>query len=175
MFADKKKEMELRILGLFEVKSEKLTISDPCYERGTWCQGELENVQNGKWAGLALYGKTDWGSRVWELRAVHADYPIDSKISEKTEIHVGVDSGQAGIFDSMNFRGGEDAYGDAGWYDECCNATNGANQGGIIDGGVVTSSGFGDGGYDCYVARDNGKIVAVKVIFIADEELEVNE
>lgn len=164
------KQTELRVLGTFEVKSGKLIVSDPCYSRGTWCQGDLENVRTGKWTGLSVYGKTDWGNRVWEVRAVHADYPIDLAISEKTDLHVGVDSGQAGIFDAEKFAGGEDSYGDGGWYDECCNLTNSASQGGILAGGVVTSSGFGDGVYECFITRDNGKIVAAKVVFVMREE-----
>lgn len=163
------KETALHDLGNFEVTSEKLMVSDPCYNLGTWCQGILENVRNGKWRGLSVKGKTDWGNRVWEVRAVHSDYSVDIAMSEKMNIDVGVDSGQAGFFDLSHFKGGQDEYGDGGWYDQCCDLTLGPA------GGVVTSSGFGDGSYRCYVARDNGQIVAAKIVFVLREEEYVDE
>jgi hypothetical protein len=37
--------------------------------------------------------------------------------------------------------------------------------------GVATASGYGDGGYSCYVARDKtGKIVAARIVFISEED-----
>lgn len=39
--------------------------------------------------------------------------------------------------------------------------------------GVVSSSGFGDGGYDLYVKNDeNGMAIAAEIVFISEEELE---
>lgn len=47
----------------------------------------------------------------------------------------------------------------------------------VSDGGIlkekafVSSSGYGDGGYNCYTKKnEDGKIIAAKVIFIEDEE-----
>ena len=39
-----------------------------------------------------------------------------------------------------------------------------------IDGkGYVSSAGYGDGGYECYVSKnEDGKIIAIKVIYIED-------
>jgi hypothetical protein len=37
-----------------------------------------------------------------------------------------------------------------------------------LTGGIVSTSGYGDGGYVCYVAKYNKEIVAVKVIFIGN-------
>ncbi len=47
-------EMEL---GSFEVVSGQLIISDPCYKRGIWCAGTLENVRNGEWNAKVAYEK----------------------------------------------------------------------------------------------------------------------
>lgn len=39
--------------------------------------------------------------------------------------------------------------------------------------GVASSSGYGDGGYDCFIRRDHeGRIVAAKIVFIGDESEE---
>jgi len=159
-------------LGTFNVDSGKLVVSDPCYSPGTWCAGALGNVKNGIWKGFVQKGKTDWGNRCWSVQAVHLDhYSQNMGFSEKTDITVGVDSGQAGIYDVAKFGGGQDEYGDGGWYDNACETTLSALGAGVLDGGVVSSSGFGDGAYDCYVSRDNsGQIVGVKVVFIRIED-----
>jgi hypothetical protein len=34
--------------------------------------------------------------------------------------------------------------------------------------GVISSSGYGDGCYQCLVARDRGEVVAAKIVFIGD-------
>lgn len=44
-----RKEIEHISLGTFEVTSDKLVISDPCYHLGTWCMGTLSNVEPGLW------------------------------------------------------------------------------------------------------------------------------
>ena len=37
----------------------------------------------------------------------------------------------------------------------------------------MSSSGYGDGGYDCYIAREqNGYIVAIRIEYIPEEEEE---
>ena len=35
----KKPKIESVTLGTFEVTGDKLVVSDPCYELGTWCMG----------------------------------------------------------------------------------------------------------------------------------------
>lgn len=164
-------------LGTFQVTSEKLIVSDPCYDLGTWCAGTLTNVKNGTWKGFVDRGKTDWGNRCWAVSAFHENF--SSKTTRCTELmsfEVGVDSGQAGIFDAAEYHGGEDDYGDGGWYDQVCNLTLDSKlSAGVLDGGVVSSSGFGDGGYQCHVARDNGQIVGVKITFISSGDFVDNE
>lgn len=166
-----------RDLGTFEVKSGRLVVSDPCYSRDTWCQGVLENVKNGTWRAFVLKGETDfgWGNRCWELIAMHKDHcsvvPFDfMDMTIKADFEVGVDSGQAGIFDEAEFRGGEDEYGEGGWYDLACSKTlDTENHAGVMPGGAVSSSGFGDGGYECYVTKHKKEIVGVKIVFITPD------
>jgi hypothetical protein len=164
-------------LGTFEVKSGKLVVSDPCYERGTWCHGILEGVKNGKWvAGVSHSDERGWGIRNAELLVQHEEVKrlIDLRWREAT-FEVGVDSGQAGIFcDSVYPQSKCGEYGDdSSFYGQCCNATlNTLHSADTVEGGVVSSSGFGDGGYVCeYAKNKQNEIVAVKVTFIGEEEL----
>ncbi len=227
--------------------SDKVVVSDPCYTRGTWCMGTLDNVKPGPYRTSLTY--TDqtagWGTRVAELIVAHETHIVnDRTVSdnwEKTDIHVGVDSGQAGVFcDTIYPQGETGEYDEKGsFYSECCNATLGEgyenqqrwhdlsrelesnkrgdrykeialevledmkgyytqevyemrktaletgvmpprpewNQGNtVFDKGFVSSSGFGDGGYECFIQKDeDGKIVAIKIVFISDEDFEDEE
>ena len=172
--------------------SDKVVVTDPCYTRDTWCMGFLENVKPGNFTPTLEY--EDQEERVRELMIVHeSESYISPARWEKQDFEVGVDSGQAGIFcDSLYPQGETGDYGDkTTFYGACCNATLGEgyegiqewarkggkgprpewNQGDTVFGkGVVSCSGYGDGGYECFVARDsNGQIIAIKIEFIPED------
>lgn len=209
-------------VGYFDVRSDQLVVSDPCYDLDTWCAGILKNPKKGKW--FASVEKSDqggWGNRVAELFACHEDFKGKSQwnyfLFDRCDFEVGVDSGQAGIFDLPVFRDkelkkphlqvGHKEYNDRpflrlleinntlpggdeekkkieqelsrppqttfDWYEMCCDKTLGNQSAGTIPGGVVSSSGFGDGGYTAYCAKDDvGQIIAVKVVFIDESDME---
>jgi len=164
-------------LGTFEVEEGTLIVSDPCYNLGLWCQGEIQNTKLGTWNAYARHGKSHFGdNRVWELVIIHQNYPesLTSKMTEDTDIDVGVDSGQAGFFDKNTFHGGEDSWGEDGWYDLCCRTTlDTTKSAGVINGGCVSSSGYGDGGYSCFVTRDGtSEVIGAKIIFISKDDEE---
>lgn len=183
--------------------SRRVVVSDPCYTRDTWCMGFLENVKPGKYKPILTY--TDetggWGERVAEVAVFHesAGYISDSRW-EKADFEVGVDSGQAGIFSDYIYPTGKDTgeYDDkTSFYGACCEATLGEGYkkfsewaekgqkgtcpewlrgGTILNEGVVSSSGYGDGEYECYFAQNtNGEIVAIKIVFIQEEEVEEDD
>ena len=195
----------------------KVMVSDPCYGLGTWCQGVLENVLPGNYKCYVEYSdEVDWGERVAAIEVRHQDYD-DVVPMDREDFEVGVDSGQAGIFDYDYYAryhtdSKERDHVDDGWYDRvgdltCVNVKNPnyeefnwdaddcynryreyiktekcwpyiqkltANP---IDGlGFVSSSGFGDGGYTCWTAREEGgHIVAIRVEFIAEYDEEEEE
>jgi len=154
-------------LGKFNVTSGKLRVTDPCYDKGTWCSGTID-VPNGEWdAYLELSDEGSWGTRVASIQIIKDNSPT-SAAWELTNIDVGVDSGQAGFFDESFYP---DQPGLTSFYNKVCKLTTGREQGGIIDGfGAVSSTGYGDGGYKCYVARnDANEIVSAKIVFIDDE------
>lgn len=162
-------------VGEFNIKSGKVFVSDPCYSRGTWCMGELDNVQNGKWqAEVIAVDEGMCGTRNGALIASYGNRQISKSCPnwKKQNFEVGVDSGQAGIFDDAGFKSEDDDYGNTNsWYRRCCDLTSNKKCAGIIEkSGVVSSSGFGDGSYDCYVIKKGKKIVAIKIDFCLDAE-----
>lgn len=155
----------------------KVMVSDPCYGLGTWCQGVLKDVLPGNYNCKVEYSDEGmWGIRVAAIEVRHQDYdnfiPMDME-----NFDVGVDSGQAGIFDYDYYAKYHDScdvrpHVDDDWYDRVGDITLSRDSAGTIDGfGFVSSSGFGDGGYGCWTAREkNGYIVAIRVEFITEDE-----
>ncbi len=180
-------------LGEFDITSGTVIVSDPCYSLGTWCQGKLENVKKGKW--MAFCHKADiehWGNRVTVLTAMHKDLYISKDGTEIEMIplnfNIGVDSGQCGIFDIDVFKNNNavfhvdnpDKQKDLGfedepWYEQCCHITLSDLGAGVVPGGTVSSSGFGDGSYTCYVAYEDGdpdkQIIGISIEYISPEEI----
>ena len=161
-----KKEIEHINLGPFEVTSDKLVISDPCYHLGTWCMGTLSNVEPGLWtASIGVVDTGDFGNRIAYLSAFHQDSPDirDLKVCPAS-FEVGVDSAQAGIFDFGHFQDEsvieDQELTDFGsrWFTFCCYQTlDSEHHAGLIPYGVVANSGFGDGVYSCNYYTEAGK------------------
>lgn len=109
--------------------SNKVIVSDPCYDMGTWCQAIVDDVLPGKYNSHVF--KTDdtnaWGSMCTHIVAIHEDLMNTSTfkwIGNKN--FIGVDSGQAGIFCSSLYpqSGSTGEYGDINtFYGKCCNKT----------------------------------------------------
>jgi len=156
-------------LGIITL-SDSVRVSDPCYDMNTWCAGTIENVLPGKYnCSMEVSDKGAWGDRVSSITAIHADYDADRLIYVLTRIDVGVDSGQCGIYDLDYFR---DHCKSEEWYDRICNITLSKYLGGIADGKcLVSRSGYGDGSYVCYVARNaEGKIVGIWLDYGLNED-----
>jgi len=169
----------------FEIQTGKVYVSDPCYEVGTWCQLHLEKVRTGTWQ---MDMEHDDHEVVSALVCRHIDcrYPLFGELAGE----IGVDSGQAGVFDSQYYKSNKvaqgieltsedspivdedsDEYEDGGaWYNLCCDKTLGDECGGVIPFGALSSSGYGDGGYNVWVAKENDEIVGIKIIFVEEPE-----
>lgn len=157
------------VIGTFKVTGGKLLVTDPCYDLGTWCQGVLKNVHNGVWeASVELAGK-----RVGRLhvKAV-GQVPVGPWFDQ--DFDVGVDSGQAGFFTHSKYP--RESADDSAFYGRCCDATL-SGRAGIIEGtGVVSQSGWGDGGYLCRTRRNkDDKLVEAEIVFIDEDEAELKE
>lgn len=163
-------------LGKFECKSGTLFALDPCHtdQHGN---GSIE-VKKGVWnAYLIQQDEGDWGIRNAELMILHEDYKLPDILKAPWDIsfNVAVDSGQAGFFDSEIKTGGE--YDEPNsFYGKCCHITlDTQHVAGILEeGGVVSSSGLGDGGYGCWTmspdcySPDN-QTIAARINFLQDD------
>lgn len=172
-------------LGSFDVTGTKIRVSDPCYEPGTWCAGEINNIKPGKWeAAVVRSDEGPWGIRNAVLIARHTDGGpafFSEAVPDRTwgllTIDVGVDSGQAGIYDAAHYQDDtvcagqktEPNYGSP-WYNVNCDCTMSGIGAGVIPYGVVSSSGYGDGSYAayCHYGADR-HIDGVCIVFIEEE------
>jgi hypothetical protein len=150
----------------------RVRVSDPCYGTDVWCSGVVDNVKEGTYiVDVHMSDEGMWGDRVKSLTVIHSEFDGHTTI-ERANFTVGVDSGQAGIYDEdyYNQYHTEDDC-DRDWYGEVCDLTN---PFGTKDGKcVVSSSGFGDGGYDCYLLKDkNNEVVGFQIVFIEGEDEE---
>lgn len=115
-------------LGVINLK-EKVMVSDPCYGLNTWCQGVLENVLPGEYqCFLECTDMKEWGNRVSAITVTHSDYVGKTYEYEDESFEVGVDSGQAGIYDyeyysKFHCDAKETHHCDDGWYGRACNLT----------------------------------------------------
>lgn len=157
------------MIGSFEIQSGRVRVSDPCYEKDTWCAGTIDNVENGNWEAYIKFDK----KIVSELIAIFDD--ISKEVLKTSnwieeDIEVGIDSGQCGIFDDKFYPEGKTGeYGDEDtFYGQCCDITT--NGAGVLDFGAVSVSGWGDGSYNCYVLKDKKNIVGIKIAFIEEYE-----
>jgi len=146
--------------------------TDPCYSRGTWCQEVVDGVLPGTWNAYSLKQSLKlWGTRTAVLVSHHAEHPVKawSTCWEHLSSGIGVDSGQAGLFDAQRFPAKDvgDFEEKESFYGRCCSITLAEPSAGAVPEGFVTESGVGDGEYDLLVQRDlAGHIVAMAIIFL---------
>lgn len=153
-------------IGSFKVVSGNINVGDPCYS------GDKSlKAKNGKWEGFVEYSdEGNWGTRVAVLETRHADCSKFPFVTGEEAV-LGVDSGQMCVVDeSISPKTSEELY------DDICKGTLRKCQHTVIndlddDLGVASSTGFGDGCYPLYVAKNNkDEVIAVKVIFIDEKE-----
>lgn len=176
----------LEYIGTFSLGT-KVMVSDPCYKLGTWCQGVLENVKSGVWeAYLKMIDTGMWGVRVAELITISSEHCEKhlTIMDEHQEFEVGVDSGCAGVFDYEYYcKSHTDEDVNEDWYEkqiiqQFFPGDQSTWQKSVFteSNGVVSNSGYGDGGYDCYVARNTeGEIVGIRIVYIIEEEINEEE
>lgn len=146
----------------FKIKSGTVACSDPCY--GT--PDVKVAAKNGEWvAHVETSDEGSWGKRVSKILVHHAEFsPVGNRYQMESHT-IGVDSGQAGVFDGEICDGDDQSF-----YDRCCKATLSKKGYGYVPGGFVSSSGYGDGGYECLVYKKNGLAVGIEVTFIDHDE-----
>lgn len=183
--------------------TDEVMVSDPCYTVPTWCQQKVNNVLPGYYQPFCkLHDAGDWGVRNSMLLVIHEDYQFEFQEWEHMEsADIGVDSGQAGFFSMRTYRNDEHSVSQdrpapsgkpgCSWeynlesmireegdkfYDLMCGLTlNTEEMWGVYDEGVVSRSGFGDGSYNLYVAKNgDGQIIGLCIDFNVEEEEVIN-
>lgn len=158
----------------FQVE-DSIAVSDPCYGEPSLV---IEDAQPGAWTGEARVRD----GRIGVLFAHHEDFNRWD-LENARWVHEGtipVDSGQAGVWTS-DYPAGEGEYDDEGsFYGRACAATRGEtdeddnripiSMNDIIEEGIVSQSGHGDGRYDVFVVRDGGEVVAVQIEYIKEDD-----
>lgn len=160
----------------FKIETGKVIVSDPCFPRGTWCQVEITNLKKGVWEVIPSYTSNE--DRVTQLIVYHKEhrYPTDRTDWELLSKTIGVDSGMAGIFDSLSYQNEDhvpSAYSENRWFQYCCNSLE--NLVATIENGVVVRSGYGDGCYELYGVFQGNQTIGLKLIFIDDEDYDDEE
>jgi hypothetical protein len=171
-------------IGRFQVESGAIVLSDPCYDVGeVRTLGASVSARTGAWiAAVRLVDLDGWGRRSVELHARHDSLPGTEGVAwVRQKGLIGVDSGQAGVFDAKQFRS-KDAVPkghrwkdkpvvpDDPWYSLCCEQTLGEMQAGVIPFGAVSSAGVGDGAYEWDLLQAGGQAVALRIVFIPENE-----
>jgi len=184
------REAEHIILGSFQMTSSTARISDPCYTIDTKCAGTIGLVMRGEWIAQVIKSyEGEWGNRCAYLIAHHVNTPTPTECDMRwrmQNIDVGVDSGQAGIFDNIYYKDDNIVNGierisdeiiceDDPWYSICCDRTLGEVGAGTIPYGCVSSSGFGDGRYTCSIIKDGMKVIAIMIDFGLNDEKDNEE
>ena len=172
---------KVKHLGFFKVRSGRLNITDPCYSIDVWCRGDVPAV-NGDWCGQAEIIKEGKASFVKSLSCWSVNVCSPDTIERKqAPFKIGVDSGQAGIFDLDEYPRFGASFScdseDNGFYRRCCETSLKRYAGVVeINGssiGIVSRSGNGDGEYKATLwINENNLVEEIEIVFIEDGETE---
>lgn len=158
------KNIQRFFVGSFNIaKGEGIMVTDPCYESG---DKEIDNVKPGIWLCYVERVETDngWGKRNSTLSAVHETIANNVGMISVPAGQIGVDSGQVGMYAARGFGKNHPSDND---YDRVCETTLSTPiSAGMVEYGVTSSSGYGDGGYNLYLRIDNEQVVGLEVVFI---------
>ena len=182
--------MVLHPMGSFILKSNALVVCDPCYGAPDASQnpnmhGVISRAKPGEWRAVAaLVGGGAWAGRCAGMTVHHVDHErTGADRWHPASAAIWVDSGQAGVFELQTVGLGSVVpsgyFGSEGplvpdqlWYSMCCKQTLVGPAAGVVPGGAVASSGFGDGTYEwCYLEDREGVVVAVRIVFLSEDDL----
>lgn len=189
-------------VGAFVLSQPKMLVSDPCYAKGDYGTAEVNGCKTGKW--LSSFNvnryRYEWDTdgvpqedeRVAAIFVRHESIQSNSVFDgivfrdgiirytaewNLLSENIGVDSGQAGIFDASKYGDNDlfDAEGCCGfgdkWYSNCCDLTLKCRGGIVANMGVCAASGFGDGAYSLWGHKDKeGQYDAMVLFFLEDDD-----
>lgn len=158
----------MKVVGWRDFDDTPVTVTDPCYKRGTWCTVDNVKILPGRYNCVAYKvkkwdvedGKRQFYERVSGAAVYHSDYMNKMGCLKRELIgEAGVDAGLCGFYQN------KPDYSDEEWGKFCGKISNMDYL--ITEEGFCTSSGYGDGCYDVYARRnENGEIVGLEIDFI---------
>lgn len=167
--------MKREFVGTMELGN-KLQITDPCYEKGTWCM--LTTVcEPGTYHGYVEIGNYKYDEDDDFRVAAISIYKDDKQVSFDDMFaigEIGVDAGLAGFFNNKpDFPGDKwiEFLVKAGVFKNKDEYDYGRNHY-AVEYGLFSESGFGDGFYDVFT---NEERTAFQIVFINEDEREDEE
>lgn len=152
------------IVGILEVPKGKVDITDPCYKRDVWCRMNQVKIKAGSYECFACEDTREKRIATCGIRI--KNYPEYFKSDMEKIGNIGVDAGLAGFFPH------KPDYSQGAWGKLCDNEFDGAYPTVCLyKDGFCTSSGWGDGSYDVYAAKDQaGEIFALEIRFMEEDD-----
>ena len=160
---------ETRInLGKTLKLNDTVDITDPCYDKGTWCRHTVPVVP-GEY--LTTIYRENSENRVSAISICHKSFADRYDLEWAKVCNIGVDAGLAGFFNN------KPDYNDEEW-SEFCNKIFAEDEKKIEnlksvylrDDAFFSESGYGDGVYEVFGKLLGDKYVALEIVFIGDEE-----
>lgn len=137
--------------------TDTISVGDPCYTY----PGFVVDAKKGNWT-ANVHTVNSFGERVARIIVHHEQFNPAAKLEVESHI-IGVDSGQAGVFNGV-YNGSDGVF-----YEDCGSVTLSEQGYGYLKNGFVTSSGYGDGGYEAIVFKENDEAVCVEITFIGED------
>lgn len=175
-----------RKVGVLNIQSGKIDITDPGYNDDVWCRLNGIAVKPGKYICYAALNKgkevKEWGRRVASMSMVHVDAKMDRVIPMHNLGFVGVDAGlmsisEAGVKPNYSDETWSSIVGELSKLEEKRGVVAHVKKFGAGKKQFWSSTGFGDGSYDVFGVDthdpDAERFVpdAITIDFIEDERL----
>lgn len=131
-----------------------VTVTDPCYDRGTWCTKEVSGLKEGRYVASPSVERPE------KFKIVHEDF-LEKTLEKEYIGEIGVDSGMAGFFvDKPDYKTTEEW--EAFLKDNNVLGNRGAFRCGS---GVFSDTYWGDGSYRTYALWYGNKKVGLMIDF----------
>ena len=144
-----------------------IDITDPCYDKDVWCRMNNVLIKSGEYHCIKwMYTEKEEfnGKQYTDTRVGILGIYLGGVIPQQKQMveigSIGVDAGLAGFFEN------KPDYNDSEWQ-KFCDRLDNNNNAWMIDCGVYSSSGYGDGCYGVYAYKNaNEEITALEIRFI---------
>ena len=154
---------------MFEVKTGRINIADPCHSMGSRCGHWRLPAMNGQWeCNVDISNEGEWGLRVASLQAWHTGRKPRGAVWGNLLGTVDIDTGTVCICDTGLYSSEVPA--NDLLYQRIWLVVGDEDWGIFYNMGVASKTGVGDGCYDIYAKKTLGKITAVKILFIDTED-----